>query len=120
MILNFLFVPIDLLLDLVDRQVDGRVEFFMPLFRHKIVLVLGVDANFNFLERSILQIHRDLDHGDPAEEVKQFLGLLGNVLLMFFIQMSMPGRDFHLHGVAPPRQHAVTSKSSSAASLGGR
>ena len=103
MILDLFFVPIHLMLDPINCQIQSNQQIFVAIFRHKVVFVLGVDEDFYFLERLVLEIDRDLDHGNPGEIVEQFFGLLPDLLLMFFTQMPMSGGDFYLHSREPPR-----------------
>ncbi len=82
-ILNLLFVSVDLMFDSVNRLVKGNQQIVVPNPSNEIVLVLGIESNLDVLERDVLQIDRDLNHGDSAEVVKQFFGLFLKLLLVF-------------------------------------
>jgi hypothetical protein len=101
-ILDFFLVPVDLGFDTIDHQVHGRQEFFVTVARHKVVLVFGIDLDFNVLENLVLKIHRDFDHGDPVEIMEKLFRFFPYLILMLFTQVPMSGGDFDLHSRKPP------------------
>src|SRR5688572_3051442 len=98
-LLEALFELAELLLDFLDRAVE-RGQHRVRLDRgHKIVVMLGIDAQLELGRVAMLQIDRDLDGGDSVQKPADPLDLLVNFLLRTGTQMTVPGRNVDLHGV---------------------
>lgn len=102
MFLNFLFVAVDLLLDPIDGRVYRREKFPVVILGDKIVLVLGIDFDFDLLDALVAYIDGDLNHGDAIEEMKELFGFRLDLRLMIFAEVPMTGGDFDLHSHKPP------------------
>jgi len=118
-VLDPFLVPVDLLLGLVDRQIHGGEQFFVPFASHKVVLVFRINSNFNFLVGRILQIDRDFNHCYPVEIMEEFGRLLPNFRLVSFTQVPVPGGYFYLHGRMPPILVEAASFRDKRTNLGG-
>jgi hypothetical protein len=102
-ILDLLFVFVNLVLDAIERQLDGGHDLFMLIAGHKVVFVFGIDQDFHLFVDLIGQVDGDVDHGDPVKEVKKAFGLFADFLLMIIVQMPVSGAYSDLHGHRPPR-----------------
>ena len=81
MLLDFLFILPQLLFQLVDHAVDGRHEFAVGLFGHEVVLMFGVDAEFDFRVRRVLKIDRKFDFRKAFEQPGELLQLRSQLFL---------------------------------------
>lgn len=102
MFLDFLFISMDLLLDSIDSHIDRCEQIGMLILCDKVVLMFGIDFDFDFLETFVVQIHRDFDHGDAIEVMEEFFRFSLNLCLMFFSEMPVTGRYSDLHSREPP------------------
>ena len=66
MILDFVFVPADLLLDLVQSRIESCNSLIVFVAGHEIVTMLGVDEDFD-LGLRVLEID---DHFDLRDTLK--------------------------------------------------
>ena len=96
MVLDLFFVATDLALDLLQRQVDCRIQIRMGLACHQVVLVFRLDDELDMIG-SLLEIDRHLDERNAVEKVQQLLGLVANELLMGVAEVTVACGDFNLH-----------------------
>ena len=92
-VLDLFLVVLDLLLDLVGRQVERVVHVAVLVGRDELVLVLGDgdDLDVHLAVALAVEVDRDLDQRQPVEVVEQLLGLLLELLLDVVVQVPVAG-----------------------------
>src|SRR5260370_6305755 len=96
-VLNLFLVAMNLVDDLVQRQIDGGQQVGSALAGHQFVLVLRTRQELDFLALAVPQVHGHFDHCPPAEIMQQPLGLGANLFLVGIVQVSVPDGNLDLH-----------------------
>src|SRR5262245_6155252 len=99
-VLDFLFIPAELGLQLVQGQIDRHLQFTVRLAAHEIVFVLGGHQDLDRL-LVLSHVYRNLDHRQPFEEVQQLVGFLTDHLLSGVAQVAVTSGDLDLHKCSP-------------------
>src|SRR6266581_1742153 len=81
MVLDFLFVPTQLPLQLVHHKIDGSVNVCVALVGDDTLFVFRRDDEFDHFLLLVFQIDGHLDHGEPSKVVEQLFCLVSNELL---------------------------------------
>ena len=100
MILQPLLVVLDLLLDFIRGEVEGRWDVGALVDRHELVLVLGLRGDFDADQSRMIavKIHRDSDGSEPIEIAEKSFRFFLKDGLFFVLQMPVAGGDCHLQG----------------------
>jgi hypothetical protein len=98
-ILQLFLVMLDLVLDPFSGKVERRHHVRVAIRRHELMFVFGVCQNFDseFVVPITVEVYRYRDLRESVEEMKQLFSLFLKLLLVFFAQVPMSGRDCHLH-----------------------
>jgi hypothetical protein len=106
MVLQLLFVLPYLLLHFVKCSVEGRADLVSFGSSDKIVLVFGVDKDFNrgFF---VFEIDRYVDFCDAFKISEQLFGFGRDVLMCFGANGAVSTRDFNLHEINLPTSRVV-------------
>src|SRR5262245_57628735 len=102
-VLDLFFIAAKLSLKLVQHQIDRREHVVLILAGDEVVLVLGLNEELDegLVLLGLLDVHRDLDHGQPVEHVGKFERLLADDCLGCITEVTVPDGDLHLHDATP-------------------
>lgn len=96
MILNLLFIMVQLNFHFIDRSGHGHAHFGSLCVRDEIVLVFRIQKNFDLLlVPTQIDGHFDLTH--PFEIMEQFLHFFADFLLRDSVEMPVTGGNLNLH-----------------------
>jgi len=77
-ILDLFFVPGQLPLNLVNRQIDGRLQLGGRFTRYEIMFVFRRHEDFHRFAQIVAQVDRDVNDAEPIKIMHQFASLLLN------------------------------------------
>nr|WP_232056130.1 hypothetical protein [Tuwongella immobilis] len=96
MILNFLFIPMDLGFELLHRRIHRHIQLLIGMVRNEVVFVFRAHLDFN-RTGVVLEVDNHLNHRQPIEVMQEVFRFFLNFAFVFFVQIPMSDRDFHLH-----------------------
>jgi hypothetical protein len=97
MILDSLFMVLQLLLDFIDCMTDSDHQVRSLVMPNKLMAMLSFSQDFNFVVFGGRQINDDLDRNQSFEEMQQLFSFFTNLLLVFFADVPVSGGDDNLH-----------------------
>ena len=103
MVLDLFLVAAELCLHLVQGRIDRRHHVVMALVGYEVVLVFGLDEalDLGLVFLGLLEIDRDLDHGQSVEDVEEFESFLPDDGLIRFAEVPVAVGYLDLHEFAP-------------------
>lgn len=101
MILDAFFIMFDLVFDLLDRLGQAGHHIRPGFLCNKFLFMLGFSQNFDRVLVSFREVDNDINFQKSIKEVEELFGFLADLVLVFFIEMAVAGRNCHLHGTTP-------------------